>query len=183
MTTTHELIAQATALLADIESCELALASEPTSPSRIQDMDDAVEAFAAWCEDDVPRKLAAIDYVARRIDADVAHRKAEASYWRDLADRAAKRVERLRASALRLFKAWTDTTGESQLRLEDGRVAKVATRTSTAVNLTDEAMVPGAYRQQRWHIDKRSLLKALRAGEVVPGASLEKREKQSLSLK
>lgn len=62
-----------------------------------------------------------------------------------------------------------DAMGKDKVELD---LHKISFRTSTAVNITDEARIPNTYIKVETKIDKESLKRDLKAGLVIEGAEL-----------
>lgn len=85
---------------------------------------------------------------------------------------------RRRAESLRGYvQSCMESCGKK--RVETAR-AKVTSRKTSSVAITDETAVPELYLRHTWSPDKTAIRKALKAGMDVPGAAIE--EKASCSI-
>lgn len=94
-----------------------------------------------------------------------------------------KREKIKRGKADRLREYLRDCLEMNGLKLVDTPKARISTRLSTYVNVTDEDKVPEMFRKVKTveSIDKTSVGKALKAGEEVDGCELA--ERSSLQIK
>ena len=170
MPNTYELATALAPAFAWLETCEDAHEANPTQESAQALADAQADIDALF--DAAPDKAAAVWYMADRYDAEAAFAKAEAKAWSERSKRKADRAAKLRDSLVLLIDQWTETTGEPGIALEGGRVARVRERRSKVVEVFDADALPECWWRVTRAPAKTDISKALKAGEVVPGARL-----------
>ena len=184
--TTWQLFRQFDELHDELDDALTALADKdlPDGVERDAWHDIAAQATAgieAWYSEAVPAKVEALDYYTRAVAGQAEHAKGEASRWAARGKTLARRQERVAESMLALV----DAAGGS-VDLDGGRRAKVREHKSQAVIVASDAPIEswGAHlRRLRIEADKAAVKRALAAGEVVPGASIETRTSRKVEVK
>lgn len=94
----------------------------------------------------------------------------------DMADQRIKDLQAYKKTHSNIAKRLKDTLAYSMEVMGKDKVEldlhKISFRTSTAVNITDEARIPNNYIKVETKIDKESLKRDLKAGLVIEGAEL-----------
>lgn len=121
-------------------------------------------------EEALDAKLEGCGIVIKGLEAEAEAIKAEEARLADRRRRKEKEAERLREYVLRCM----ESVGEKEL--ETPRI-RIATRRSTFVDVLDEGSVPRDYVRVTTSekVDKKAVMKALKAGEDVPGCSISER--------
>lgn len=162
MATTYELMDEYEKLQRDIEDAELA--------GDVEVIERAHGALAAWLDEDMPAKVAAILADTRSAKNHIAHLDAEAKAIKARKDRLQARIERNAANALRLVE-----TDGGKVKLPGGRLAHVVERKTVAVQMSETfelAALPEELMKVSITADKIAIKKALQAGDEVPGCTL-----------
>ena len=162
MATTYELMDKYGELLAAAEDAEAGGAHE--------EIEAAHEALAAWLDDDMPAKVAAILADSRSAKNHIAHLDAEAKAIKARKDRLKARIERNSGNALRLVE-----TDGGKVQLPGGRLAHILERKTVSVQMAEDfelAELPEDLMRVSIAPDKTAIKKALQAGAAVPGCSL-----------
>lgn len=142
---------------------------------------DAESGEIYWDEDNFDQleierndKMESVALYIKSLDAEASAIRAEEKALADRRSIKERKAERLRDYLTRSMENFGDT------KLETPRVA-LSFRKSESVEIADESLLPPCYCKTKVTPDKTAIKKAIKAGEVINGASLV--ERQNLQIK